>query len=822
VRELPSGKVTFLFSDIEGSTKLLDDLGSVRYAEALADHRRMMRDAFATHGGVEVDTQGDAFFVAFSDARGAVAAAGQAQHELSGGPIAVRMGLHTGEPLLTGEGYVGIDIHRGARVMSAGHGGQVLLSDATYQLLGGDDRLIDLGLHRLKDLTEPQRLWQLGDGEFPPLKTLYQTNLPVQPTPLVGRQAELAAVLGLLAESRLVTLTGAGGSGKTRLALQAAAELVDDYRDGVWWIPLAALADPELVMRSIGQVVGARNGLVEHLRSRETLLLLDNFEQLLDAAPALAELLSETTEVKVLATSREPLKLGGEQRFPVEPLADSDAVTLFLERARAVEPSFQPSPAIEAICRRLDGLPLALELAAARLSLLSAEELLVRLESALPLLTGGVRDAPERQRTLRATIEWSNDLCSAEEQLLFGRLAVFSGSFTLEAAERVCAATVDSLQSLVDKSLVRRWASGRFGMLETIHEFARGRFDEAGEAQAIERAHAEHFLAVAESANLSVDADGPPNHELARLEQANFRAALEWAVTSSERELGLRIAVALAQYWVSESPFEGDHWFERLLADAEDVDPGLLAAALRDQGGAVYIVGQFGRGLALYERSLALYRELGDDLGTARVVQRLAVDAARLGDHARARELTEEARATARRLGDRQGEAQALTTLGGIARDEGDIDQAVELLVGGAEAAGDAGFPWWEGATLLDLGDLAVGSGRLDDAEGWIRDGLAVLRGLGDRQLLVYGLALLARVAGERGQPERSGLLWGAVEAEEQRGAIGQWENERPEYEQPVLAHVGPEFDRGRSTGRELSLDEAVQFALTERELPTS
>ena len=444
MRQLPTGTVTFLFTDIEGSTRLLGELGGDGYADALAEHRRVLRDAVAAHAGVEVDTQGDAFFIAFARASDAVSAAAAAQDALAAGPVKARMGIHTGEPVVTDEGYVGMDVHRAARVMAAGHGGQVLISSAARDLLDERFTLRDLGPHRLKDLSAPQHLFQLGEGEFPPLKTLHQTNLPVQPTPLIGRQVELEQASALLRENRLVTLVGPGGSGKTRLALQLAADAVEDFEDGVFWVPLQAVADPKLVETTIAQTVGASDGVAEFLRGRKTLLLLDNLEHLLDAAPALGELLRETSGVRLLATSREPLKLGGEQRFPVEPLPDTDAVTLFVERARAVDPDFAPSPAVLEICHRLDGLPLALELAAARVSVLSPEDLLSRLDRSLPLLTRGARDAPERQRTLRGTIEWSYELCSAEEQQLFGRLGIFPGSFALEAAEAVCDAALDT------------------------------------------------------------------------------------------------------------------------------------------------------------------------------------------------------------------------------------------------------------------------------------------------------------------------------------------------------------------------------------------
>jgi predicted ATPase/class 3 adenylate cyclase len=814
VRELPTGTVTFLFTDIEGSTRLLDELGA-GYADVLADHHRIVRAAIEEHGGVEVDTQGDAFFVAFSRASAAVAAASSAQEALADTGLRVRMGIHTGEPLLADTGYIGMDVHRAARVMSAGHGGQVVLSQTTRDLLDEAFELRDLGEHRLKDLSAPQRLFQLGTGEFPDLKTLHRTNLPVQPTPLVGRESELAAAGALLRENRLVTLVGPGGSGKTRLALQLAAEAVEDFEGGVFWVPLQAVADPRLVEPTIAQNVGARDGVAEFLRGRSALVLLDNLEQVLGAAPDLAELLRETSGMKLLATSREPLNLAGEQRFPVDPLPDDDAITLFVERARAVDPEFSASPAVGEICRRLDGLPLALELAAGRVSVLSAQDLASRLERALPLLTGGARDVPERQRTLRATIEWSYELLTEDEQRAFRSLAAFAGSFDLDAALPVGGVDLDVLQSLTDKSLVRRWGSGRFGMLETIHEYAAERLTEAGEDGEVRRRHAEHFLAVAQSAKLSSDDEGPGSPETARQEQANLRGALQWAVDNRENEVGVRLAVALVRFWVSEGPFEGDQWFKALLADAGDLDQGLRADALRDHGGVVYIVGQFDRGMALYEESLAIYRSVGDELGVAHMLHRLAVDAVRVGDLERGRVLTEEARSTAAGLGARREEALALSTLGSIAFKEEKTDQAIELLEQAVEVVADVGFAWWQGATLLDLAEVAVGAGRMEDAERWILDGLAVLLPLRDRQLLVYGLAMLAALEAERGHAERAGQLWGAVEAEEQRGAIGQWEHEREQYERSVLAHARPALEAGREAGRRLSLDDAVDRALS-------
>jgi predicted ATPase/class 3 adenylate cyclase len=815
VRELPTGTVTFLFTDIEGSTRLLHELGD-EYANVLAQHHRLVRTAIEKHAGVEVDTQGDAFFVAFSRASDAVAAASSAQEALAATGLRVRMGIHTGEPLLADTGYIGMDVHRAARVMSAGHGGQVVLSQTTRDLLDETFELQDLGEHRLKDLSAPQRLFQVGSGDFPDLKTLHRTNLPVQPTPLVGRDSELADAGALLRKNRLVTLVGPGGSGKTRLALQLAAEAVEDFDGGVFWVPLQAVADPQLVESTIAQNVGARDGLAEFLRDRRALLLLDNLEQVLEATPTLAELLRETSGVKLLATSREPLNLAGEQRFPVDPLPDDDAVTLFLERARAVDPGFSASPAVSEICRRLDGLPLALELAAARVSVLSTEDLATRLEHALPLLTGGARDVPERQRTLRAAIEWSYELLDEEERRVFRALSIFAGSLDLDSALTVCHADLDDLQSLIDKSLVRRWASGRFGMLETIHEYARGQLDEAGETAEIGRRHAEHFLAVARSTKLGTESDGPGDPELARLEQANFRAALQWAIDNGETELGLGLVVALSHFWVSEAPFEGARWYEAFLADTDDVDPALCAAALRDYGGTVYIVGEFDRGVALYEASLALYRELGDEWGVAHMLHRFAAEATRVGDFDQARALTEEALSTAHRLGDHRNESIALATLADVARHEGDIDRSIELHERSAELAGEAGFAWWQGGRLLDLGELGLETGRWEQAERWTREGLAVLLPLRDRQLLVYGLALLAALAADAGETGRAGLYWGAIEAEEQRGVIGQWESEREQYERTVLAHADAKLEAGLGAGRRLSLENAVERALTQ------
>jgi len=460
--ELPTGTITFLFTDVEGSTRLLREHGE-RYGALLAEHRRVLRGVFARYEGVEVDTEGDAFFVAFASARKALAAAREAQQLLDDGPLRVRMGLHTGEAQRSDEGYVGLDVHRAARIAAVGHGGQVLVSAATSALV--EVELSDLGAHRLKDLSAPERLYQLGDRTFPPLRTLSHTNLPIPATAFLGRESELEEVTGLLRRDdvRVLTLTGPGGTGKTRLALQAAGTLADDYPDGVFWVPLAPLRDPTLVLPQVAQALGVKLDPREYIGSRRLLLLLDNLEHLLDAAEAVGELVASCPRLGLLVTSRAPLHLDGEWEYAVDPLAENEAVALFEQRARAVSRAFAANGEVAEICRRLDCLPLAIELAAARAKLLPAHAILARLEQRLPLLAAGSRNAPERQRTLRATIEWSHSLLTEEEQRLFARLAVFAGGWELEAAEEICDADLEILGSSDSNGVTRSSVSSSAG-----------------------------------------------------------------------------------------------------------------------------------------------------------------------------------------------------------------------------------------------------------------------------------------------------------------------------------------------------------------------
>jgi predicted ATPase len=716
----------------------------------------------------------------------------------------VRMGLHTGTPTRTGEGYVGEDVQLGARVAASAHGGQVVLSKATRDLL--DDEALDLGEHRLKDFDESIWIYQLGTGSFPPLKTISNTNLPRPASSFVGRDREVAEVRALLRESRLVTLTGPGGSGKTRLSIEAASEEVGEFRNGVYWVGLATIRDPALVVPEIAKVIGSQNGLAEHVGARELLLLLDNLEQVVDVSPELAVLVEGCPNLRLLVTSRERLRVRGEAEYEVFPLAEADAVELFCARAQR-----EADGAVEELCRRLDNMPLALELAAARAKALTNDQLLERLSERLDLLKGG-RDAEPRQATLRATIEWSYDLLDPAERLLFARLAVFGGGCTLDAAESVCQADLDTLQSLVEKSLVRR-TDDRFWMLETIREFALERLDEA-DAPELRRRHLDWFLSLAERSGFAHEREEAERFDLVLPELPNIRDALGWALAADP--LGAaRLFLALEQFWVASSPFEGRRWLAEVLAYPELPD-ALRAKALRCYGGLHWIVGDFEEGNRLHEESLALFRRLGDRRGEALVLIRSAVEAGRIGDLERARALCEESLEYFRSLGSVKGEAEALLILSYVPLKEGRFEESFELADQAAVLARQVGWRWWESAALGTAAECALGLGRTDEGRERAVRALSINREIGSRQWTLFSLAVLAWAAAQVGDAERAGRLWGAIEAEAERGRIGQWEEgERDEYAAHLLPVAGPEFDRGIAAGRALPLAGAVHYALS-------
>jgi predicted ATPase/class 3 adenylate cyclase len=774
-RDLPSGTVTFLFTDVEGSTNLLHSLGAEGYAEALAEHRRAIREACASEGGVEVDTQGDAFFFAFPTAPGALTAAAAFTESLASGPVQVRVGLHTGTPLLAEEGYVGGDVHRAARIAAAGHGGQVLVSSSTAQLVERDLR--DLGEHRLKDLSAPERIYQLGDGDFPALKSLYRTNLPVPATPFLGRERELADVAELLAQdnARLLTLTGPGGTGKTRLALQAAGMASDAYPDGVWWVPLAPLRDPELVLPTAAQVLGSKNGLVEHIQDKSMLCLFDNFEQVVEAAPDLAALVGACPNLDVLVTSRERLRVGGEQTYPVPPLAESDGEALFLTRARAVDPAFAPSETVSALCLHLDELPLAIELAAARTALFSPEQLLAKLAQRLDLLKGE-RDADPRQQTLRATIEWSHDLLSAEEQRLFRRLAVFSGGCTYEAAEEIAGADPDMLQSLLDKSLLRKRDSKtgpRYWMLETIREFAIERLVGSKEADTIRDRHVDWFLALAEGDVSASSLDA---------ERDNIRAALDWA-GAHRPETEARLIGAVAEHWLVRGYGRETH--ERLSAALERYSPrdrvrARLLTSLADVDGI-----DEDEALSYVDDALVLWRELGDASGEASALETLGWIHDAFGNYDEARLAHEQSLAV--RLENDDPEIDGWGSMAGLChlfvssgQTEDAESMARELLDLGARHA----VPRAEQLALHFLADCPLVSGDYPEAERRYLRALAHARASRLPRRVVDELLGVAMSASGQGDARRAVRLAAAAYAE--ADAIGkgsdQWWSRMQEW----------------------------------------
>jgi predicted ATPase/class 3 adenylate cyclase/Tfp pilus assembly protein PilF len=817
--DLPSGTVTFLFTDIEGSTRLLHELGAEAYAEALAEHRQAIRGVCSTEGGVEVDTQGDAFFFVFPTAPGALAAASALTEALASGPIQVRIGLHTGTPLLTDEGYVGDDVHRAARIAAAGHGGQVLVTSSTALLV--ELELRDLGEHRLKDLSAPERVFQLGEGDFPLLKTLHQTNLPIPQTPFLGREKELGEVLGLLERDdvRLLTLTGPGGTGKTRLAAQAAGSVAERFPHGVFWVPLASLRDPALVLENASQVIGAKEGLALHIADKRMLMLFDNFEQVVEAAPDLSDLLGKCPHLELVVTSREPLHLAGEQEYPVPPFAPEEGVGFFLARVRAVKPDFEIDEAVPEICRRLDGLPLALELAASRVKALSTEQILSRLEHRLPLLTGGSRDAPERQRTLRATIDWSYDLLSGEEQRLFRRLSVFAGGCTVEAAEEVCDADVDILQSLVEKSLLR-FTGERYWMLETIREFAAERLEESHAAEAIRQRHAEFHVDLAETAATELKG-GDQERWWQRLtdEYENMRVALAWVCGESESELALRLTAGLWRYWWTRGHYrEGRGWYETALALGEHEPESLRAPALYGLANMALGSGELAEAVTLLERCLESFRGENDNIRVVQTLSDLGIAYGKQGQLDRQQAYTEEALELARSCGDAPGIGTCCINLGFACLGKGELDQATEFFAEALDVFRDANNQQTVALVRENLALTELRRGRLGEASEHLRQSIAASRRTDDKLTLVHSLVVAGAVVAASGDASSAvSVLAGSASLQEEMNLVLDWVEAqvRDETVAGLRDALGDHtYEQAWEVGRQHGYDEILDQAL--------
>jgi predicted ATPase/class 3 adenylate cyclase len=919
--ELPTGTVTFLFTDIEGSTRLWEQHPQPMRL-ALARHDACLTAAIESNHGHVFKTVGDAFCAAFTTATDALDAAIAAQQNLrSLQPSAVasaawlalkvRVALHTGAAEARGGDYFGPALNRIARLLAIAYGGQVLLSGATQELVQDDlppgASLRELGLHRLRDLQRPEQVYQLLHPDlptdFPRLRSLgsFHHNLPVQLTSFIGRERELTEVKRLLTTTRLLTLTGSGGCGKTRLTLQVAADLLEEHPDGVWLVELAALADPALVTQTAAAALGVREEagrplietLVDYLKPKALLLVLDNCEHLLSACAQLAEhLLRACPQLRMLATSREGLGIAGELTYrvpslslpeprqlpPVERLMEYEAVRLFAERAVFTEPCFamreQNAPAVARVCQRLDGIPLAIELAAARLKALPVEQIAVRLDDRFRLLTGGSRTALPRQQTLRAAIDWSYDLLSEPERALLRRLSVFAGGWRLEASEAICAGegiedweVLDLLAALVEKSLVQYEEAGneaRYRLLETIRQYGAEKLTAAGEEAGLRERHRDWYLALAEQAKPELH--GPRQGEwLARLEEEhdNLRVALAACIQRGEAEAGLRLGGALWWFWMVRGYLgEGR---ERLAgALALPGSEGRTAArgrALNGAGALAHHQGDFEGARALYEESLAIFRQLGYQLGISELLNNLGILARYQGDYEGARVLYEESLAIKRQLGHQQGIAASLGNLGIVAFEQGDyeparafceeslaifrqlghrqgISQSLNILATVARYQGDyegagalyeeslaisrqLGHQWGIAHSLDGLGHVTSDQGDYAAARALYEESLAIFRQLGDQRgiaLALDGLAALA--AAHQGQPERAARLSGAAEALREAVGAPLSPHERAEYHRHVAATraaLGEEaFAAAWEAGRALSLEQAVAYALDE------
>jgi len=871
-----AGTPTFLFTDIEGSTRLLQALGT-SYPQLLDESRALINAAVEDAGGRVFGTEGDAVFASFPTAAAGIVAAAQAQRALEGhawpsdGRIRVRMGVHTGEALESRGDYVGLAVHQVARIMSAGHGGQVLVSEATRRLvptLPAGVELRDLGEKRLKDLAAPERLYQLVieglDDHFPPLRTLdaRANNLPVQLTSFVGR-AELAAAREALAETRLLTLTGPGGTGKTRLALQLAAEMSDEFDDGVYFVQLDAITDVDLVPSAIASALGLTvsgttaplDAVIESLGNKRVLMLLDNFEQVVDAAPDVNRLLREAPNVKVIVTTRIILRIYGERELPVPPLglppagADRmsaeeamryEAVELFVERARAVQPSFaltdETAPLVVDICLRLDGLPLAIELAAARTRALPVAAIHARLDQHLSLLTGGSRDLPGRQQTLRGAIDWSYDLLDQPDRRLFERFSIHSGGAFLTQADAVCGPqtelgedVLDGLTSLSDKSLVKpdlaMAADPRFAMLVTIRDYAHERLANSAEFEDLARRHAFAYLAEVESvADRLLGEQGRELSDRLELDHDNLRTALDWGVSHAEAEFSLRFIVAVWRFWQTRGHLsEARRRVDQIIAmpGVADQPPELLARAYMAAGGVTYWQAAVRSTFRYYSLGLEAARRSGDDSLIAEALYNLSfspLDQDEVDNtlYAAGKPYLDESLAIYERLGDERGIADAYW---GLAQAVGAVHMWDEALDYAEKAL--AGYrkiddPFRVGWGLYMIAGLHARLGDWTEAEGEIRESTEIFAAARDQSGILFNLAALAMAAQASGDHERSVRIGGAVDSLRSTTGAGLID-EPPDFINffiPKRPESDPDDQRVWDEGTRMSAEEAVSYAL--------
>lgn len=870
--ELPSGTVTMLFSDIEGSTLLLSRLGDA-YAEALDGQRSVLRKAWSQWGGVEMGTEGDSFFVVFPRARDAVAAALQAQRELAvrdwpcGEQVRVRMGIHTGSPMLHGDGYVGMDVHRAARIAGAAHGGQVVVSEVTAHLVAGsltdDVGLLDLGAHRLKDVAQAERLFQLtGPGlesRFAALKALgAASSLPTPSTPLVGRDGELRELQHLLATPalRLATLTGPGGSGKTRLATALASALVETYTDGVYFVSLAAASTLEVMWTTVAEALDTPPdrrtpaGLFDQVRHRRLLLVLDNLEQIPGAGSAVAELLSEAPRAVVVATSRRPLHIDGEYEHEVPPLElparadirdveESGAGQLFVQRAQMVRSSFrltdENATAVATICRQLDGLPLAIEIVAARTKLLSPQALLARLDRALDLDTGG-NLRPTRQQTLRHTISWSYRLLEPKPQAMLRRLSVFAGGADLPAVSAVSHGVLDPhadplevVAELVDASLARVSdgldGEPRTSLLETVRVFALAELEASGELEATRTAHANYVVGVAQALHASsVGSQHLVARQQLEVEQDNLREALTWALEtgppggSNRVLLGLRLCRLLGWFWRRSSNYsEARRWTERAVSLSVGVESVEVAECLESLARIIYLQGENEESRRLAEGSVEMLRRLGGRSSLSSALRVLATIEARLSDHAAARRGLEEAVSVARETGEQADLSYALMELSNLEAAEGNLDRSMHLLEESFPISRELGD---EAQLIMSKHNMACTLREMGRTEEAYREMtqliVATLRQRSPIVSIIFAEDYAAVLA-ELGETAVAARLFGSAEAERNRAGIPRPAYQEAELKAPLALARGAlsqtawdtEYQRGTAT----PLDEALTGA---------